>query len=225
VASCVCPAASIRQLTPAQSLARRLRPDGSGPPLCAVQIRLGGAKGMLAVMSDDQERLHAGRDVILRDSMIKALPDWRFADDPSLLTVDVVRFDGLRIGTSLSSEPIVVLHDRGVPADTLLRMGAESLDTLRGAFLPEPTQGERAEHVLVRLVNSCFRQGGVGVGRKRRQYAAEGSSGRVAGLAHEHHRKVREDIVQHEDSDVLISASEQYEIDPVNKQPGSLAER
>jgi len=179
---------------------------------------------MLAVMSDDQERQNPGMDVILRDSMVKALPDFRFADDPSLLTVDVLRYDSLSIGTDLTSETIVAMHHGGVPAETLLRMGAGSLDALNEAFQPEPLEGESVEHVLLRLVNSCFRQGGVGLERKKRMGVAEGKSLRAAGLVNDRTRKGRADPVP-DDEDDLISTSEQFYIDPVNKQPGSLAER
>jgi hypothetical protein len=66
-------------LCPADDLARRLMLHPSFKHLtsrpCVVQVRIRGAKGLLAIMGPEQEQEYAGMDVVLRDSMVKC-PGW-----------------------------------------------------------------------------------------------------------------------------------------------------
>lgn len=177
-------------------------------------------------MSPAQHEEYAGKEVILRDSMIKALPAERFEDDPSLLTIDVVSFGYLRIGGSLSSEAIIVMTHNGVPPSVFLGFAARGLDELQTAFLPVAGNGESEDDVLPRLAKSCFHQGGVGAERKKGEYIARGFSTKVAGLTLDHQkRQDTEGEAGDGDAPGVIDASEQYAVDPVSGQPGSIAER
>lgn len=215
----VAPSAS--SLTAADSLARRLRRDPNDIRPCVVQIRLGGSKGLLTLMGPSQHERYPGKDVVLRDSMVKALSAQQYSSDPSLLTVDVVRYGYLRVGTTLSSETIVGMHHNGVPAKTFIYMTTEGLDELKDAFVPTAQEGESREDVLCRLVTSCYRFGGIDTERKKRACAEEGVSLRAMGLSDR--RDVEEDT-KDDGPGELIHESEQYGIDPVSGQPGSIAE-
>jgi hypothetical protein len=208
------------------SLARRLCLEPGSIPPSVVQIRVGGSKGLLALMSPAQHEQYAGKEVVLRDSMIKSLSAERFEDDPSLLTVDVVSFGYLRIGATLSSEAIVVMVHNGVPPSVFLKLSRQGLEDLESAFSPRRNDGETVDDVLSRLASSCYRQGGVGAEMKKRDCTGKGLPTKVAGLTL--------DVQKHKDSDGdtgdddtfgLIDASEQYAVDPVSGQSGSIAER
>lgn len=210
----------------AESLAQRiyrhpaLRFDSGRP--CVIQIRLGGAKGLLMLMSQEQHRLHAGKEVVLRDSMVKALSKPAHASDPSLFQVDVVRCESLRIGTYLSSEPMMAMSHNGVPHSAFLNLRMQSLDEIRNAFLPRPHSDEEPEEVTNRLVASCYRQGGVGAERRKREAAVKGRSAKVLGL-----RRTSEDpdlAKEDEQGDEMIESWERFAVDPVSGQPGSIAE-
>ena len=185
-------------------------------------MRIGGAKGLLSLISPDQARLYKGKEVVLRESMIKSIPAPRHADDPSLLTLDVLRCDSLRLGTVLSSEGIIAMVHGGVPFSTFLRMGEQSLDELRAAFLPHPLEEEHADDVVRRIVTSCYRRGGVGTERRKRQMSAEGKSTRVAGLSLSN---LDGDAASDDDGTAAIASSERFDVDPVSGQSGSIAER
>ena len=176
-------------------------------------------------MSPAQHERYAGKDVVLRDSMIKSVSAERFEDDCSLLTVDVVSFGYLRIGAALSSEAIVVMVHNGVPASVFLKLSKQGLEELESAFIPRPNNGETDDDVLSRLASSCYRQGGVGAERKKRDCNARGLSTKVAGITLDHQKhKTPEGDIGEEDGFEMIDACEQYSTDPVSGQSGSIAE-
>lgn len=171
-------------------------------------------------MNDAQELQYAGKLVVLRDSMVKALSAQGFAHDRSLLTVDVLRYGYLRIGTTLSSETIIGMRHGGVTAETFLNMAKKGLEELKNALLPTPLLGEKKEDVACRLVSSCYRYGGVGGERRKRAATQDGLSTRTMGLAD----RISEDDDAKDEGGGLIHESEQYGVDPVSGQPGSIAE-
>ena len=186
-------------------------------------MRLGGSKGLLALMSAEQGLLYSGKDIILRDSMIKSIPAAQSAEDPSLLTLDVLRCESLRLSTVLSSEAIIAMVHGGVPKGVFLEMGEQSLEDLRAAFLPYQVDGETAEDSMNRMVASCYRRGGVGMERKKRECVAGNRSTRIAGVVFDH---LEEDEISHEvDSTISVDHSERYTLDSVTGQSNSLGER
>jgi len=209
----------------ALSLARRLcRKTGDIPPT-VVQMRLGGAKGLLCLMSPQQHEQYVGKEVILRDSMIKAVSTERYTSDPSVLTVDVVSFGYLQIGASLSQEAIVIMVHNGIPPSVFLELSKRGLDELEMAFSPAAVVSETEDDVLSRIATACFRQGGVGKDRRSADCIARGSSAKVAGLAMDRPKSGIDVDKIDEDNIGLIDTSEQYSVDPVSGQPGSIAER
>ncbi|KAK8861624.1 hypothetical protein IAR55_002447 [Kwoniella newhampshirensis] len=187
-----------------------------------VQMRLGGSKGLLAIMSPAQAVQYPGKEVILRESMVKALSAPPYIDDPSLHFVDVLRCDSLRIGTTLSSEAIIAMAHGGVPSSVFLKMAEDGLNALRDDFLPRRLVGETEDDVLVRIHAACFRRGGVGTDRKKRLARAQGLSARVAGVV-----KSRSEEGQDEDDAedyMTVTPSKRFDVDPVSGQPGGIAE-
>lgn len=96
VASCVRLKAGLGADIAASRLAQRILhhpffADLRWPP-CSVQMRLGGSKGVLSLMSREQEADYEA-DVVLRPSMIKSKSAAGFSDDPSVLTLDVLKVD------------------------------------------------------------------------------------------------------------------------------------
>ncbi|WVR03757.1 hypothetical protein IAU60_000752 [Kwoniella sp. DSM 27419] len=192
----------------------------------AIQMRIGGSKGLLALMTPEQEQQHPGKEVVLRESMVKSFSAEEYRDDPSLLTIDLVCADSLRIGTSLSAEPIIAMAHNGVPLLAFKSMMRTSCDALRDAFLPIPLveQGETEHDVLRRIYESCYHLGGVGTERKKREYRTRGQSTRVAGLTAKWATEDPEDeIVEPEDLSVVDDAASSGKI-LVSGQPDRVAE-
>ncbi|RXK35887.1 hypothetical protein M231_06851 [Tremella mesenterica] len=189
---------------------------------CVVQMRIGGAKGLLALMSYQQSIEFPNVDIVLRPSMIKAIPDPRFAHDVSLLTLDVIRCESLKISTTLSAEPIALLVHNGVPAWLFCDRLIQGLDDLKDAFTTQPLAGENREDVSVRIAANCYGRGGVGTERKKRLVVASGRSTRAAGITWE--STLEND--ENEDGELppLIHPSERYDVDPISGQSGSIAE-
>lgn len=185
-----------------------------------VQMRLGGAKGLLALMTEDQEKMYPGKSVLLRKSMVKSLST---SMDPSLFIIDILRSGGnmIRYGTILGPEPIVCLAHNGVPHQTIMTLAKENLEELRRDFLPSPHEGETDDDARERLVANLYRQGGVGWDRDKKRCARRGESLRVAGLLRD----------WSDDGDEGLIASNECEIDDelgydcFSGQPNSLHER
>ena len=195
-----------------------LKNDGVCPS--AVQIRINGAKGLLAIMSEEQEGLYPGKDVVLRHSMIKSIPASDYQSEPSHFILDIVRCGFFRIGATISSEPIIALVHGGVPARVFVDMISDTFEELRRAFDPRPAEGETKEDVLLRLVASSYRRGGAGLQRKQRDLFANGKSARAAGAV-----LGRDDIENREDrTNGGVDVSERYDVDPISGQSGSIAE-
>ena len=185
-------------------------------------MRLGGSKGLLALMTADQALLYRGKDVILRDSMIKSIPAAKHANDPSLLTLDVLRCESLRLATVLSSEAIIAMVHGGIPKEVFMEMGEQSLEDLRAAFLPCQADGETAEDSINRMVTSCYHRGGVRVERKKRECVAAHRSTQVAGIFD---HLGSDEISDDEDSVFMVDRSERYTVDSVTGQSNFLSER
>lgn len=183
-------------------------------------MRLGGAKGLLALMSPADAALYPGVDIVLRKSMIKSRSDPLYSDDVSLRTIDVVRYNSLRIGTSLGSEAIIAMVHGGVPSLVFLDMMAHCLDELRDALFPTPLGEETTDDVRRRFIANVHRLGGVGAGVKRRQLVQKGLSTKVAGLTWETTEVDVSDTPDDDSGDV----GGQYEVDLISKLPGSIAE-
>jgi hypothetical protein len=162
-------------------------PSSLGRP-CVVQMRLMGSKGLLALMSPEQEGLHPGKSVLLRRSMVKSLTD---SQDASRYVLEIVRCGNnvLKTTASLPAEAIIALSSRGVPDRTLVEMAKVALEELRTQFDPEPSGAETPSDVRQRLSAMFFRSGGVGVERKKRDCAQKALSLRVAGLIHDEYDK------------------------------------
>ncbi|WVQ93483.1 hypothetical protein IAU59_000557 [Kwoniella sp. CBS 9459] len=187
-----------------------------------IQMRIGGSKGLLALMSPSQSAGHPGKDVLLRDSMVKAISAPELANDPSLLIIDVLCCESLKIGTALPSEAIIAMVHNGVPPSVFLQMAQDGLESLREAFNPHPLEGEESEDVKHRLLASCFRHGGVGLDRRKREARSKGQSAKVAGLIH---RWATDEGEDDESTDPLVvGANERFDVDPVSGQPGGIAE-
>ncbi|WRT65729.1 uncharacterized protein IL334_002677 [Kwoniella shivajii] len=189
---------------------------------CVVQMRVGGSKGLLALMSPSQAEQHPGKEILLRDSMIKALPAPGCEEDPSLLTVDVLRVESLKVRTSLSSEAIIAMVHNGVPIHLFVQMAKDGLEALKNAFLPASIEGETDDDVLRRIYASCYRIGGVGTDRKKRQIKNEGKSARASGLVKGWGNEETEGDGIYDN--MVVSSSERFDIDPISGQPGSIAE-
>nr|XP_031858493.1 uncharacterized protein CI109_006138 [Kwoniella shandongensis]KAA5525565.1 hypothetical protein CI109_006138 [Kwoniella shandongensis] len=204
-----------------QASTEQILTDGCG--LMFVQMRLGGSKGLLALMSPSQAAQYPGKEVVLRESMVKALPAPEYLDDPSLYVVEVLRCESLRIGTTLSSEAIIAMAHGGVPSSVFLKLAEDGLNALRDDFLQRPHEEESDIDVLVRIHAACYRRGGVGTDRKKRIARAEGRSARVAGLTKSWSK---DEVEEGEDGDdpMEVSASERFDVDPISGQPGGIAE-
>ncbi|KAK4686078.1 RNA-dependent RNA polymerase, partial [Tremellales sp. Uapishka_1] len=205
-----------------ESVARRISQNPQlrfecGRP-CVVQMRIGGAKGLLALMSPTQERQYKGAEVVLRDSMIKSLPSPRFVSDPSLFIVDVLRVESLKIGINVNSEAIIVMVHNGVNRSAFADLRDRALEELRLACYPHCLEGENEEMMIDRLVRSCYRIGGVGSERKKKQVVSAGLSTKVAGLSRTSSEEYLLDGLR------PIDPAERYHVDPISGQPGSLAE-
>ena len=174
-------------------------------------------------MSPAQALQHPGKDVILRPSMIKALSAQEWRNDPSLLFVDVLRCESLKIGTTLSAEPIAILVHNGIPASLFcerLRQGLELLrDEFTGHALPDETEAD----VLNRIAAKCFGRAGVGGERKKRAVVSVGISTRAAGLTWDSADLA--DDMEDDELPPLVLPSERFEVDPISGQSGSIAER
>lgn len=208
-----------------ESLARQIGARFQSPkgrPF-VVQIRLGGAKGLLALMTEGQEAQYHGKQVILRQSMVKSIST---SMDPSLFVVDVLKCGGdtLRLGASISPESIICLHHGGVSRQLILELAKMNLDQLRLDLHPDPQDGETPESAVHRLIAMVYRYGGVGLDRDKRVCAKQGKSTRVAGLVSRTKESADEEDRMVNMADT-IDPSERYDIDPVSGQPGSIAER
>lgn len=145
-------------------------------------MRIGGAKGVLTVMSDRQARQYPGIDIVLRDSMVKSWPADRYESEAALFCLDVLRVDGLRIVTNLSSEPLIILEHNGVPRQRLLELSEQGLEAIRHAFYPKAHPGESQLAAHNRLIAATHSLGGVAMERKRQECVEKGQSTKVAGL-------------------------------------------
>ncbi|WVF65849.1 hypothetical protein IAT40_000586 [Kwoniella sp. CBS 6097] len=187
-----------------------------------IQMRLGGSKGLLALMSPSQAAAYPGKEVLLRDSMVKAISAPDFANDPSLHIVDILCYESLKIGTTLPSEAIICMVHNGVPPAAFIKMAEDGFDSLRDAFDPHSLEGEESEDVNHRLLASCFRLGGVGLDRKKREARSKGQSAKVAGLVK---RWAADDADDEDVMDPLVVApGERFDVDPISGQPGGIAE-
>ncbi|ORY24068.1 RNA dependent RNA polymerase-domain-containing protein [Naematelia encephala] len=200
----------------AREVFKRLCPQSTQP--CAIQVRISGAKGMLVLMSHEDQQRHPGKDVLLRPSMIKAISRGEYSSDPSLLCLDVVRFDSLRIGTALTSEPIISMVHGGISPEIFLTLLKNSLDELRDALSPRASPTETPQEAIRRLTANVYRLGGVGMDAKRRQCDQQGLSSKVHGLLS------RSSSETDMSSTEIDGATERWEIDPESKIPGSVAE-
>ncbi|WVQ64983.1 uncharacterized protein L199_003153 [Kwoniella botswanensis] len=189
-----------------------------------VQMRVGGSKGLLALMSHDQAAQYPGKDILLRDSMIKALSASNYEDDPSLLTVDVLKCEVLKIGANISSEAIIAMVHNGVPAQVFVKMAENELDALRDAFLPSQLEGESEDDMFTRIFRSCYGIGGVGMGQKKRKTRQEGKSLRAAGLAKGHWNDEDGNNDDDDGDPMTVNAAERFDVDPISGQPNSLCE-
>jgi hypothetical protein len=145
-------------------------------------MRLGGSKGLLVVMSDRQEKQYPDIDVVLRDSMVKSRPSGEFKADLSNYTLDILRVDGLRVGSSLSSEPAIVMAHNGVPLQVLVDKAWRSIADIGEAFAATPNAGEDEATAAHRLLVSVYRGGGVSIDQRKREVLRSGQSCKVAGL-------------------------------------------
>ncbi|WWC96884.1 hypothetical protein V866_003759 [Kwoniella sp. B9012] len=188
-----------------------------------VQMRVGGSKGLLALMSPSQATQYPIKEILLRDSMIKALSASNYENDPSLLIVDVLKCEALKIGANISSEAIIAMVHNGVPAQVFVKMAENELDALRDAFLPSQLEGESEDDMFIRIFTSCYGIGGVGMDKKKRTARKEGKSLRAAGLA-KGHSKDEAGNDDDEDGSITVNAAERFDVDPISGQPNSLCE-
>lgn len=150
-------------------------------------------------MSEAQEKEY-GADVVLRPSMIKSEAAADFANDPSLLTLDVLKVDGLKVGGNLSSEAAVIIEERGVPAHVLISKVELEFEKIRENLSPMPHPGENEDDIRDRLLHAVYTLGGVGSERERRRCRQLGKSMKVAGLSIE--------SAEHEEAEDDASAAE-----------------
>lgn len=197
--------------------------SGKGRPF-VVQMRLGGSKGLLAIMSQEQEKLYPGKGIVLRQSMVKSLSK---VVDPSSLVVDVLRHGGniLRTGTVIAAEAIICLVHQGVPACLIVELARNALDELRDELSTAQHEGETEVTARLRLGTNVYRRGALHLDHKKRQLELEGKSARVAGCDFASCGGDRTPGGTSSTGSDDMSASERYDIDPVSGQPGSLAER
>ncbi|OCF57860.1 hypothetical protein L486_03881 [Kwoniella mangroviensis CBS 10435] len=189
-----------------------------------VQMRVGGSKGLLALMSPRQATQYPIKEILLRDSMIKALSASNYENDPSLLTVDVLKCEALKIGASISSEAIIAMVHNGVPAQVFVKMAEHELDALRDAFLPSQLEGESEDDMFIRIYTSCYGIGGVGMDKKKRMARKEGKSMRAAGLAKGHWTDEAGNDDDEDGNPMTVNAAERFDVDPISGQPNSLCE-
>lgn len=175
-------------------------------PPCSIQMRLGGSKGVLSLMSKEQE-LELEADVILRPSMIKSRSAAGFADDPSVLTLDVLKVDGLKVGCNLSSEATIIMEDNGVPADVLISKVELEIKKVQEMLQPNPHPGETREDIRQRLLYAVYTMGGIGREREKRQCRQLGKSTKVAGLSLE--------STSLDDLEEDVSVAEKYVLAPL----------
>lgn len=169
-------------------------------------------------MGPEQEQEYAGMDVVLRDSMVKC-PGWTKStshDDFSLSTLDVLRVDGLKIGSSLGSEAIIIMQHNGIPVEVLLRMSEQSLENIGKAFAPQPLATESEADARQRLISNVYSLGGVGFERRKREVRQQGLSTRVAGLE----RSYASDMSSADGTEL-----EEPEVDQGDNKPALMAER
>lgn len=173
-------------------------PSSHGRP-CVVQMRLMGAKGLLVLMTPEQEKLYSGKQVVLRHSMVKSLTS---SDDTSRNILEVVRcgHSVLKTKAPLPSEAIIALHSRGVPPKVLIGKAEIALDQIREQFDPSPSGLETSSDVRLRLSAGFYQTGGVGVERKKRACTETALSLRVAGLIHDEQDKADDDTAEPDDT-------------------------
>jgi hypothetical protein len=169
-------------------------PSSLGRP-CVVQMRLMGAKGLLVLMTPEQEELHPGKSVLLRKSMVKSLTR---SEDPSRYIIEIVRCGNnvLKTSATLPAEAIIALSSRQVPGSVLLDKAKIALEELRTTFDPNPTSTETSGEALRRLAAAIYRTGGVGTERRKRECLDKGLSLRVAGVVHDQQEKADLDVIE-----------------------------
>ncbi|KAG7091934.1 hypothetical protein E1B28_008326 [Marasmius oreades] len=91
----------------------------------AIQFRLYGAKGMLLLDAQTEDK--GTPEIWLRQSQIKIRYSVKPDIDPSHLTVDILRLSRVRSPARLSTEVIINLHHNGVPADVFKDIAEENL--------------------------------------------------------------------------------------------------
>ncbi|KAH9916727.1 RNA dependent RNA polymerase-domain-containing protein [Epithele typhae] len=203
----------------------------------AVQVRIGGAKGLLLVRYDLPTEDEAAPKIWLRPSQVKINNARESARDPSWLTIDVLRAARMRTPAKLSAETIVNLGENGVPFSCFQELFradiAERVDALlefpTGADPPQtPPSTVRATDPradaqwVLRLLKAVERSGGVMQARAAR---ADSGRARVAGHVYDD----RDDGYEDED-DVdepaapIREGSSAWWEDPVSGCPSSLEE-
>lgn len=141
-------------------------------------------------MSDEQEAMYAGKDIVLRQSMVKSYAAPEFASERSMLTLDLVQHSSTacKLGTSLSAEPMTIMHAQGVRRSTFVALQKAKLDEIGQMLQPVPQATEETgcmeneAQMLSRLRRNVYALGGVGIDRKKRKLLAQGTSLKVAGL-------------------------------------------
>lgn len=185
---------------------------------------------MLALMSPEEELRYPDKSLVLRQSMVKSLADPKFSSDIAMTTLDLVRFESLRVEVALTPEPMPILVDRGVPQSVLVKLQQNLLEELKTAFSTTPNGDESVEQAEHRLRSNVYSLGGVGQDAKKRSCSAQGTSHRVAGLTWKD-----ESDEEGEESDIgspytsqggmsLGGCMTRYDIDPISGQPNSVAE-
>lgn len=162
---------------------------------------------MLVVMTPEQQRQYPGVDIVLRTSMVKSLSKVDYQDDPSLLTLDVLRVDSMKVGTTLSSEPLIIMAHCGVRESDITGLFITAMESISETLKPKRRDEETESQNLARLIAGVYRLGGVGAERGKRDCAENAISTRVAGLTRETEEAVRSSV------------------DPFSGQPASVAER
>jgi hypothetical protein len=173
-------------------------PSSHGRP-CGVQMRLMGAKGLLVLMTAEQEIQYSGKHVILRKAMVKSLTS---SNDTSRNILEVVRcgHSVLKTRAGLPSEAIIALSSRGVTGRVLIDKAEVALEEIRKQFDPSPSGSETLSEVRLRLSAGFYQSGGVGVDRRKRACAEKALSLRVAGLIHDEQDKPELDAVDQDDT-------------------------
>jgi hypothetical protein len=197
-----------------------LSPPGGHPS--AIQMRFGGTKGMLVIMSEAEELLYPHIDIILRPSMVKAFGKTAPSPDKAMYTLDLVRWTSLKLGVSLSAEPMPIMVDRGVPKSVFVKLQETVLDELKTSFLPISAEGEDEVEAGRRLRNNVYMLGGVGQEAKKRECKDQGKSQRVAGLSWRD--EAEEDTTSVIDDPQALKGVSISDVDPVSGQPYAVAE-